>query len=93
MHPSNPDANLSFRYLTSDNGADVRLFGQPFGQSQMLSYKPPDWVWNRNYSWYGPEGVGAGEFDDNRAARGYDWYWEGPPSQVPNYSTWVANQP
>jgi len=41
---------------------------------------------------YGTGGVGEGEFDDNRAARGYDWYWNGPPSYVPNYASWVANQ-
>jgi hypothetical protein len=39
----------------------------------MLSYKPPDFVFRRNYGWYGTAGVGAGEFDDNRAAKGYDW--------------------
>ncbi|KAJ1481339.1 hypothetical protein T484DRAFT_1807813 [Baffinella frigidus] len=58
----------------------------------MLSYKPPAYVWNKNYSWYGSGGVGEGEFDNNRAARGYDWYWEGPSSQAPGYSQWVANQ-
>ena len=41
---------------------------------------------------YGAGGVGEGEFDANRAARGYDWYWEGPSSQAPGYSQWVANQ-
>lgn len=39
----------------------------------MLSYKPPAFVFNRNYGWYGTAGVGEGEFDANRAARGYDW--------------------
>ena len=41
---------------------------------------------------YGSNGVGEGEFDANRAARGYDWYWEGPSSQTPGYAQWVANQ-
>ena len=49
------------------------FFEQPLANSQMLSYKPPDFVFRRNYGWYGTAGVGAGEFDDNRAARGYDW--------------------
>ncbi|EKX43241.1 hypothetical protein GUITHDRAFT_110657 [Guillardia theta CCMP2712] len=64
----------------------------PMANSQMLSYKPSDWVFHRNFGWYGTAGVGEGEFDNNRAARGYDWYWEGPPSYVPNYSSWVENQ-
>ena len=46
---------------------------QPVEGSQMLSYKPPAFVFNRNYGWYGTAGVGEGEFDANRAARGYDW--------------------
>jgi len=58
----------------------------------MLAYSPPDFAWRRGYGWYGTGGVGEGEFDDNRAARGYDWYWNGPPSYVPNYASWVANQ-
>jgi len=58
----------------------------------MLSYKPPDFVFRRNYGWYGTQGVGDGEFDTNRSAQGYDWYWNGPPSYVPNYDKWVAGQ-
>jgi hypothetical protein len=46
---------------------------QPASGSQMLSYKPPDFVFRRNYGWYGTAGVGDGEFDTNRAAKGYDW--------------------
>jgi hypothetical protein len=46
---------------------------QPASGSQMLSYKPPDFVFRRNYGWYGTAGVGSGEFDENRSARGYDW--------------------
>ncbi len=45
-----------------------------------------------SFARYGTNGVGEGEFDDNRSARGYDWYWNGPPSYVPNYASWVANQ-
>jgi len=41
----------------------------------MLSYKPPDFVFRRNYGWYGSQGVGDGEFDTNRSAKGYDWYF------------------
>jgi hypothetical protein len=48
-------------------------FLQPASGSQMLSYKPPDFVFRRNYGWYGTAGVGSGEFDENRSARGYDW--------------------
>eukprot|EP00281_Chroomonas_sp_CCMP1168_P032803 CAMPEP_0206251740 /NCGR_PEP_ID=MMETSP0047_2-20121206/22189_1 /ASSEMBLY_ACC=CAM_ASM_000192 /TAXON_ID=195065 /ORGANISM="Chroomonas mesostigmatica_cf, Strain CCMP1168" /LENGTH=74 /DNA_ID=CAMNT_0053677721 /DNA_START=19 /DNA_END=243 /DNA_ORIENTATION=+ len=65
----------------------------PLGESQELVQTAPDFAWQRGFgSWYGNGGIGSGDYESNRSARGYDWYWNGPPPSVKNYSTWVANQ-
>eukprot|EP00292_Cryptomonas_paramecium_P025684 CAMPEP_0113678206 /NCGR_PEP_ID=MMETSP0038_2-20120614/9784_1 /TAXON_ID=2898 /ORGANISM="Cryptomonas paramecium" /LENGTH=71 /DNA_ID=CAMNT_0000595749 /DNA_START=33 /DNA_END=248 /DNA_ORIENTATION=+ /assembly_acc=CAM_ASM_000170 len=58
----------------------------------LLASLPADWQFNRSYGWYGnTSNVGVGDYDSNRAAEGYDWYWKGPPTWVPGYSNYVNN--
>eukprot|EP00291_Cryptomonas_curvata_P025265 CAMPEP_0172162926 /NCGR_PEP_ID=MMETSP1050-20130122/6975_1 /TAXON_ID=233186 /ORGANISM="Cryptomonas curvata, Strain CCAP979/52" /LENGTH=67 /DNA_ID=CAMNT_0012833035 /DNA_START=135 /DNA_END=341 /DNA_ORIENTATION=+ len=66
------------------------MFG--FAPGQMLAAQAPDWQFQRSYGWLPKTNdIGSGDFETNPAANGYDWYYHGPPSWVPNYSTWVAN--